>query len=112
MSRQMAIEFDPEEGERLRLEGQKRALENAGVKWRHAIRFVVLANLRDYHQITSDDVRQWAIEWGIPDPPHPNAWGGLFTSLAAKGLIRDTGDRVRTKLRDGHRRKITVWRVL
>jgi len=106
--------FDAKKGEALKDAGQLSVLGHADEdgSWRGDIRALAEKLCIGRHRITSDDVRFAAYSAGLDEPPHPNAWGAVFTYLAGKGLIEDTGERVRTKRKDGHRRKITVWRVL
>lgn len=40
---------------------------------------------------TSEDVRDYAKNLGLPDPPHLRAWGGVFQRAAREGLIVKAG---------------------
>jgi hypothetical protein len=111
--------FDPETGLRLKVDGQRRVLENAEDRsgWRSVMMAFARGLLLEWavlgrREITSDDLRYEAWQRGLPIPHHSNAWGGLFTSLRGRGLIRDTGRAILSQRADAHGRKITVWEVL
>ena len=40
---------------------------------------------------TSEDVRAYAANNGLPEPPHLRAWGGVFQRAARQGLIVKDG---------------------
>nr|DAH64371.1 MAG TPA: hypothetical protein [Caudoviricetes sp.] len=70
-------------------------------------RFLVHIGNREF---TSDMFRQFAEEDGLPEPHHPNAWGGLLhQQIKEHGLI-DTGWRALSTRTAGHRREIKIWR--
>ena len=68
-----------------------------------------LASIGD-KDFTSDMFRRFAENEGLPEPHHPNAWGGLFNrQISEHGLI-DTGWRALSTRTAGHKREIKIWR--
>lgn len=45
----------------------------------------------------------------LPNPEHPNAWGGVLYHAANRGLIRKTGRYLKSDLPAAHARVIAEW---
>ena len=69
--------------------------------------FLVHIGDRDF---TSDMFRSYAEAQGLPEPHHPNAWGGLFNKKIREHGLVDTGWRALSTRAAGHRREIKIWR--
>ena len=112
LDRAEPLQFDPDEGERRKIEGQALALENAGSEWKsQALEIVRQVALR-HAEFTSDETRAAAEAAGIVEPPSANAWGGIFFAAARAGFCQRT-DTVRPSNRTAaHRHHNTVWRSL
>ena len=39
----------------------------------------------------SDELRMWATERGLPEPPHRRAWGGVFLKASRRDVIMAAG---------------------
>ena len=59
--------------------------------------------------LTIEDVRLACYKQDVPEPEHPNAWGGVINALATQGLIKPTPMYVRSSKPSSHSRKIQVW---
>jgi hypothetical protein len=59
-------------------------------------------------RFTSPQVRAWAYEQGLPQPPTNMAWGGIFLRASKQSLIRRAGY---TQYGDAtmHRQSVAVW---
>ena len=60
---------------------------------------------------TSEDVRAYAKNLGLPDPPHLRAWGGVFQRAARAGLIVKTGTTTARAV-NVHCAIIATWRAV
>jgi len=58
------------------------------LNWREDALDRVEAFARSGEEFTSDDVRD-----GFREPQHPNQWGGIFHTLANRGVIQRVGFR-------------------
>lgn len=58
------------------------------LNWREDALDRVEAFARTGEPFTSDDVRE-----GFREPHHPNQWGGIFHTLANRGVIQQVGFR-------------------
>ena len=60
---------------------------------------------------TADDLRDRLIENcpAVLDAIHPNALGAQFRKASNRGLIRETGRRIKSRHASTHGRKQTVW---
>jgi hypothetical protein len=59
--------------------------------------------------ITSCQVRKVAQAQGIGNPSHPNAWGAVFNAAARKGIIKKTGQYVKSRFEKSHSAVVAVW---
>lgn len=97
------------EGRRLKDEGTTTALHNAG-DWSPAATRALRDLAATGEGFTADDV---VARVGLPRGTAQNAnnaLGGLFAGASRAGLIVRTGDMVESRRREGHARRITVWR--
>ncbi|MCR9248696.1 MAG: hypothetical protein NXI31_27015 [bacterium] len=58
---------------------------------------------------TSADLRRAAIDRGVGEPGHPNAWGALMTAASRRGEIQKTGRRVPSTMRGRNAAKVAEW---
>lgn len=65
---------------------------------------------RKRNGFTVDDFRQYAIEMGLGEPHHYNAWGALFNVARQQGWIRSTGNVLPSVRPQAHKRLICEWR--
>lgn len=88
------------------------AVSEADPEWIEDI-LEVIAILATYpnRPITSDDVREVALDAGIPEPHHPNAWGAAMRTAALRGIIEPTDRTVKSSRPAAHRRRLVVWRA-
>jgi hypothetical protein len=78
-------------------------LELEPAEWRELAAGVIAQYAELGIKFSNDDIRQH-----LPEPHHSGAWGGAFSSAAAKGIIREAGtERSRTKSRRNS--KTTLW---
>jgi hypothetical protein len=82
-----------------------RAVETAGDFWQATARQAILALLEIRETVSVDDLRRDGL---VPEPIHPNAWGGVFAALANAGEIRFVAYR-KSQRPASHARVIAVW---
>ena len=58
-----------------------------------------------------EDLRAVLLEAGLPEPRHPNAWGGLINTAVRKGWMMPTGAHRPMRLPRSHARQTPVYRV-
>lgn len=83
-------------GERLKNEGMQMSLFNADLNnpgWPEQARWQVERYLRLYPEkrFQTEDVRRWAYQRGLPEPPSHRAWGSVISKAKRDGLIRFVG---------------------
>lgn len=94
-------------GQQLGAEAMDRAEGAAPQWWKDEARETVLRVARAQPEFTVDDV--W--EAGLTDlVEHRQGLGGVFRSIAAQGLIENTGEKIVTTSSKRHGVPITVWR--
>lgn len=100
------------DGQQLRDDGAKRALDNAGGDWHSDAVKIALAYLKDigYKGALFEEVRIRAERNGFPEPPSPNAWGAVCLHLSRLNLIEKTGEYRRSRSVRSHARAQPVWR--
>lgn len=80
------------EGRRRAEKGIAQALDHAG-DWKHD----AMNKLREFVAkrikilFAFEDFRAWALENGLANPPHSNAWGGIAQHAMHLGIIKFTG---------------------
>lgn len=60
---------------------------------------------------TGEDLRVVLREAGLPEPRHPNAWGGLINTAVRKGWMTPTGTHRPMRLPRSHARQTPVYRT-
>mgnify|MGYP000878155413 CR=1 FL=1 len=99
------------DNERAKVAGMARALESAPVSWKEMAELWVLSADRG-RQFTSEDI---VADIGLPTGDvaqnRNSAVGAFLSRMARVGWIRDTGRWVKSKRRELHAAKITVWEV-
>jgi len=101
-------------GEVLRDQGMKRAIDHAEQvvpNWADlaTAKLIEYIKIHPHLEFMGEDVRVWAHQRGLLEPPHKRAWGGVIMIAAKKGLIV----RVRigqVKNPNAHRANASVWR--
>jgi len=83
--------------------------KNPGVrKWSdRALEFVKIYNEKS--SFLTEDVRVWAHEQGLPEPPSARAWGGVMVRAARAGIIKNSGLFDLVKNKKAHRTPATIW---
>jgi hypothetical protein len=82
------------------------------LKWRRLVRAFIRSHFRPGDEFTADDVREGCWMANIPEPPEPNAWGGIFRELGQDGEAEWTGIMTRSRLKKSKGRLIRVWRMM
>jgi len=54
---------------------------------------------------------EWAVERGLPEPNHPNSWGGLTKVVVSKDLIKGTGKFVASGRPSNHGSVQQIWEL-
>ena len=60
-------------------------------------------------EYTGEDVRLALTKKGLPDPTHPNAWGGVIRGGQTRGVLVPTGKYRPVISERSHGRKIAVY---
>jgi len=60
-------------------------------------------------EYTGEDVRLALTKKGLPDPAHPNAWGGVIRGGQNRGVLVPTGEYRGVISERSHGRKIAVY---
>lgn len=74
-----------------------------GHEWTTAGLALIVRNVREHREFTSDDLRA-----ELPEPPHPNKVGSLIAAALHQGLIEEKARRRSTR-RTRHGSRLTVW---
>jgi hypothetical protein len=82
--------------------------QNANPDWLETARLVVVSLAKTGQPFTADDV--WDKLAGHSAVTHePSALGAVMRKVASAGLIRATGDYVKSRRPEAHQRPIRVW---
>lgn len=105
--------FDLEASLLHRDEGLALVAGSAGEEWMKRATALVLLYLRRVGDKGAlfEDARAFAIEAGLPKPPHPNAWGAVSMGMAARLQIEKTGVYRASRSVKSHGRTQPFWRV-
>lgn len=72
-----------------------------------------IALVADYAKLhaefMAEDVKPWAYQSGLPEPPVDGAWGSVMRGAAARGIIHRAGKR-ESKSPGQHGKMMTLWR--
>lgn len=89
--------------------GQQLVLEHAGTWTDGAIylleRFLKKTNV----EFTMDEFRAYALDVGLREPHHHNAWGALFNYASRLNMIRFSGNVWESTRPEAHKRLIRGW---
>jgi len=102
------------EGERLRDEGIKRAIDHADrveENWQGRAFSIFQSYARSHDTFATEDVRSYALETGFPDAPDPRAWGAVAMKAVRSGLIKPSHFEL-AKGKSQHRTPIRVWKAI
>ena len=92
--------------------GMEQVLNNAGEPWQDRAMSLMRQFVRVRREFIGEEFRLFAVERGLPEPHHPNAWSALWRAVAAGGLARIT-DRTRPmQVVRSHGRRSPVWQSL
>lgn len=94
-------------GMQLKERGIAQVLGNEKEEWKQK----ALESLMRFKQVrktafTSEDWKAFA---QLPEPHHPNCWGGIWQSFARKKLIIPSGISVKSIKPSSHAHKIELW---
>lgn len=99
-----------EQGEFRKAKGISRALKNERADVRRKI-LEVIEYLADGPEFTADTIRHATrVRGDIPEPHHPNVWGGVIRAAVAAGVIERTGIYTRSIRAAANSRMIPVYR--
>ncbi|NDB65562.1 MAG: hypothetical protein EB168_07840 [Euryarchaeota archaeon] len=105
----MSTDTQAQRGAALRDAGMQAAASNAEANssgWQER----AIQCVRDFPQdeFLTEDVRQWAHNNGLEEPPHARAWGAVMANARRLGIIYSVGYR---KVRNpkAHRTPATLW---
>jgi hypothetical protein len=87
----------------------ERALANAPDLWARAALRALLRVAKRKEAFTADDVVGQCRLDGVGKPHHPNAWGGLYRMAKNQGIMRDTGQFVRSKRANQNATRIPMY---
>jgi hypothetical protein len=96
----------------LKKEGQERVMANTNDEWRARALDALKALAEKMKRFTADDFRTFCEERGVGQPPHPNAWGPLFTSGGSQGWMRKTNDYGQSSNPASHAHTYVIWESL
>lgn len=103
-----------DEGETLRDQGIQQAIDHAEEvvpNWSD----LALEKVREFActyqhlEFMAEDVRIWAHNNNLPEPPHKRAWGGVMVRAANKGYIQKIGTG-QVKNPTAHCANATIWK--
>jgi hypothetical protein len=100
-------------GKQLRDEGTQLALDHAGDNWHDAARHIALSKLKmaGPKGCLFEEIRHYATELGLPEPPSPNAWGAIALHLSKSKKIVKTGEYRNARSVRSHAHTFAVWRL-
>lgn len=96
-------------GAELRDKGVAKVLSAADLKWQSDVLYIIDQFAKKGKAFTAEDVRQAAENCGLPQPHHPNAWGGMLITAARRKTIKRTGNFRRSSRPDRHAGLLTEW---
>jgi hypothetical protein len=112
MSDQYALfgDDDPSHGETLKNEGMEKALNKESVSdWQDAVKLWAW-RMNAGHLFTSEDVTEkFGLPTGEVKTNKNNAVGAIMNAIAKKGVIRNTGNYVKSSRPSSHSAVIAVW---
>jgi len=113
----MTPQQNPEVARALRDMGTQAVLEFAGGDWRGR----AIALCTEFFRIAQainpgagtlfEEAKAYAIERGLEDPHHDNAWGAVCLTMSRRGLIVKTGQYANSSGVRSHARVNPLWRL-
>lgn len=81
------------------------------IAWTRLLEYLLQLRMREGRgaELTTERFRAFAKEHSVISPPDERAWGNVIRKAARKGLIFDTGKRVKE---GSHGREVVVWGVM
>jgi hypothetical protein len=115
------LEFMPDlyrnpTGDSLKAAGMDRALSHADAvrrEWSRIAEGFLVFFISDSPwrgDFKAEDFIAWSTSKGLSEPPSPNAWGGVISRAARKGMIELRGY-AKSKHITAHSRITNVWRA-
>jgi hypothetical protein len=98
-------------GERLKAEGMRIVLDNQNEKWTVLAQQLMHAYIYENEPCLMEDARAFALECGLPQPSHPNAWGAAVSGMAKRGEIEMTGQWTKAESVKSHASMYPLWRA-
>lgn len=95
-------------GKELKDDGIERVLSNEE-HWSPRVIGAYRGYMATRASFTAEECRLHALANGITPPHHPNAWGGVWNTVARSGAIRKTGEYVKTRDPSNHACEVPVW---
>ena len=99
--------FDPEVAKCLRDKGMSDVLVNSGDFASDVAKVIDLVSASGV-VFSNDDIRKRAVELGVGEPHHPNAWGAAICGAARRGAIKRVGYR-RSEAKSRHAGLQALW---
>lgn len=99
-------------GDVLRDEGMRRAADHADRKvpsWQEMALDYLVDYSKAFNEFLVEDVREWAHDHGLPEPPSARAWGAVISTAKRKNLVEFVKYR-RVKNPKAHSTTAAVWR--
>jgi hypothetical protein len=109
----MQLEFDLSASKAARDRGAGLAEDHAGPTWNQRAVEIALSFLKAAGPDGAmfEDIRSYASLLGLPEPPHPNAWGAVALSMSRRKLIVKTGVWINSSSVAAHARAAPIWRL-
>lgn len=97
------------EGERLKAEGIRTVLDNQGEAWSALAGQLIAAYIAKHGPCLMEDARAFAIECGLEQPSHPNAWGAVVSGLSRRGVVEMAGTWAKAQSVKSHASMYPLW---
>ncbi len=89
--------------------GQELVLKHAGT-WTDQAMYLLERFLKKTKvEFTMDEFRSYALDVGLSEPHHCNAWGALFNYASKQNMIRFSGNVWESTRKEAHKRLIRGW---
>lgn len=112
MSGQYALfgDDEPSHGETLKDEGIAKALSKSGLnEWQDKVKAWTWARNAGARFTSEDIIEEFGLPTGQVGTNKNNAVGAIMNAIAKKGVIRNTGDYVKSSRPSSHSAVIAVW---
>jgi hypothetical protein len=93
--------------------GTSLVLSNAGEWWQYraCTQALRLLKRRGARGALFEEIRDFALATGVPEPHHANAWGALALAMARRGFIKRTGQYACSRSVRSHARRQPYWMI-